>query len=643
MKLVQKAVSAATAAIMAASACAVNISTVGMADAAGSKAAIDLVNDMGLGWNLGNTFDAWSASYVNGGCPASSYETIWGNAVTTQEMISEIHKYGFNSVRIPITFGKCTDPTTFIIDEDYLARVKEVVGYCTNEGMYAIVDMHWDWLSESAGATSWLNKGLDAEAQFKSMWTQIANYFKNCDEHVVFQDMNEVWWGNNYTSATSTSYNVLNTLNKDFVDVVRATGGNNANRLLVIAGANADLTNTISSSYTVPDDEMVAVDIHYYTPSPFCVMKANENWDGITPQTTWGTAAEKAAVATDLNKLKNRFVDNNIPVIIGEYGVLTNEGKDQSSIEAFIETVAGTAYSMNGISGFLWDDSDAGGHEYFSRKNLKWWDEKIGDIYSSISKTGYKAPTIDWVETEPDEDNLYTIGNSTRLKIDFDCPFANDDHHISGTGTVSWWDLVTNSWHQNAIIFGVTSDENGLHFNELGEEDENKERPIVQYGYVNIPSDAMPTSVKLELAWFGYNRFENGEYVEWAGEVPSDSYPTISKVWIDGVVEDEPTTEPVTTEPTTEPTTDTPSNVVWGDANCNGDVNLSDAVAILQYVALPAKYALSEEGERNADVVDNGTSGINGIDALAVQMVDAKLLTTDDLPISREALSAKGK
>lgn len=137
--------------------------------------------------------------------------------------------------------------------------------------------------------------------------------------------MNEVWWSNNYTSASSASYTTLNTLNQDFVDTVRATGGNNADRLLVLAGANADLTKTISSSYKLPDDDMVAVDVHYYTPSEFCVRKANDTWG--TNKTTWGTSAEKAAVVTDFNKLKSKFIDNGTPVIIGEYGVLTDEGQ----------------------------------------------------------------------------------------------------------------------------------------------------------------------------------------------------------------------------------------------------------------------------------------------------------------------------
>lgn len=192
------------------------------------------------------------------------------------------------------------------------------------------------------------------------MWKEIATYFKDYDNHLVFEDMNEVTF----------DYSVLNKFNQSFVDNVRATGGNNKDRLLLLAGANADLTKTCNSSYIVPDDDMLAVDIHYYTPPTFCVMKQNENWGGTLPATTWGTNAEKTDLANNFAKLKTNFVDKGIPVIIGEYGVLTNEGKEQESIRDFVKTVAGTALSMNGVAGYLWDDSDSGGHKYFSRKNL---------------------------------------------------------------------------------------------------------------------------------------------------------------------------------------------------------------------------------------------------------------------------------
>lgn len=680
MNIFKKALTTLTASAMVMSATISSIGALGTADAAGSQSAIDLVNDMGLGWNLGNTFDAWSASYTDGSCPADKYETIWGNSKTTQAMISEIHKYGFNSVRIPVTFYKCTDPSTYDISDDYLARVKEVVDYCVNEDMYAIIDMHWDWVSpsDSGNPTLWLNKGLDSEAQFKAMWTEIANYFKSYDNHVVFQDMNEVWWGDNYTSSSSKSYTVLNTLNQDFVDVVRATGGNNSNRLLLLAGANADLTKTISSAYKVPDDKMVAVDIHYYTPPTFCVAPQNSSW-GYT--STWGTAAEKAAVVTDFNKLKSRFVDNNIPVIIGEYGVLTSQGKDVSSIEAFVETVAGTAYSMNGISGFLWDDSDAGGHEYFSRNNLKWWNDNIGAIYSKISNTGYTAPTIDWVETEITEDEgvlKFQVGNSTRIKLVFDSQYAKT---MGAGGTLSYWDTVSNTNKQNAVSISVTwNDMTGeLLANELGEADEDGNQPVVNTGFISIPGDVAPANAYINLYWAGYNEMNGDEWVAWHNLDEAD-YPTLVKVYIDGVVEEPEettttteattttttvttttTTEESTTTTTTEATTTaektttskaaetstetttatettkpvetsgTAEDILYGDANGDSKVNMADAVFIMQCNANPGEFQVADENKAAADVSGNG-DGITNNDALAIQRFEAGIVKA--LPVA---------
>ena len=631
MKKFSKVISAVTASAMMMTASISTFGSITAVDAADNMTAIEIVNDMGLGWNLGNTFDAWSTNYKNGNCPSSQYETMWGNVATTQEMISEIHKYGFNSVRIPVTFYKCTDPSTYTISEDYLKRVKQVAEYCTNEGMYAIIDMHWDWVDPSNNADLWLNKGLDSETQFKTMWKQIANYFKDCDQHVVFQDMNEVWWSNNYTSASSASYTTLNTLNQDFVDTVRATGGNNADRLLVLAGANADLTKTISSSYKLPDDDMVAVDVHYYTPSEFCVRKASDTWG--TNKTTWGTSAEKAAVVTDFNKLKSKFIDNGTPVIIGEYGVLTDEGKEQASIEAFVETVAGTAYSIDGMAGFLWDDSDAGGHKYFSRKNLQWWNSNIGDIFSKISNTGYVAPTIDWVEAEVVDDNgklKFQIGNSTRVKLVFESPYAKT---LGGGGTLSYWDTVSNSNKQNAAIFSISYNEmsDELLANELGEEDADKNRPVVNTGYISIPADVSPVNAYIDLTWAGYNEMNGDEWVAWHN-LKSDEFPTLVKVYIDGVVE----TPDVTTTTTT--TTSTESDALCGDANCDGKVDLSDAVMILQALSNKDKYGvtgsdpshITEQGMINADC-NKVRDGVTTLDALTVQRYVVNLV--ESLPI----------
>ena len=637
MKKFKKALSALTAVTTLMTAAAGGAGSLGTA-AAETKTAVELVQDMGLGWNLGNTFDCWGTNWSSGNATADSWETSWGNAKTTQEMITEIHNYGFNSVRIPITWYKATDPTTFDINDDYLARIKEVIDYCYNEDMYVIINMHWDWVDPSNNANLWLNKGLSAETQFKTMWKEIATYFKSYDNHLVFEDMNEVWWENNYTSSASASYTTLNTLNQDFVDVVRATGGNNADRLLVLAGANADLTKTCNSAYIVPDDDMVAVDIHYYTPANFCVRKASDSWG--TNQTTWGTASDKSDMLNALNKLKTRFIDSGTPVIIGEYGVLTNEGKDLASIEEFVKTMAEYAKGINGMSSFLWDDSDSGGHKYFSRKNLTWFDETIGKNFSTIAGTEYEAPKVDWVEAELVDDNgvlKFQIGNSTKVKLVFDSEHAAT---LGAGGTISYWDMISNSNKQDAVSISVGYNEltGELLANELGEEDADGNREVVHTGYIAIPGDVAPANAYIQLYWAGYNEFSaSGEYIGW-NNLTEEDFPELVKVYIDGVVDnDEPettttteepvvttttTAEPETTttttaaEPETTTTTSEPSDVTYGDANGDKTVSVADATLIMQSIANPNTFTVTDPVA--ADCSGSG-DGITSGDALAIQ------------------------
>ncbi|MCD8188506.1 MAG: cellulase family glycosylhydrolase [Ruminococcus sp.] len=611
MKIINKALSAFTAAVMCGSICISSVGSIGTATAADTDmTAIELVDAMGLGWNLGNTFDCWN---VNG-----AVETGWGNLKTTQAMIDTIHDYGFDSVRIPITWYEHTDSSTYDIDDDYLARIKEVIDYCYNNDMYVIINMHWDWVDPSNNADLWLNNGLDAEEQFITMWTEIATYFAEYDNHLVFEDMNEVWWES--SSYTSTDYTILNTLNRDFVDTVRGLGGNNADRLLLLAGANADLSMTCSSSYVLPDDDMIAVDIHYYTPATFCVMTQYENWSGTLPTTTWGTNSNLSDLANSFAKLKQNFVDNGVPVVIGEYGVLTNDVKEEESIEAFLEAVAGTALETEGFASFLWDGSDAADMEYFSRKTLQFHNEDIGQIYIDLADSGYVPPTIDWVEVEIDENGKFQIGNATMFKLEFSCDVADELHLIGSGGYVSYWDSLSESNVQNAISISVTSDDTGEIVCSEVDDDFN----VIQYGYINVPENVSPANVYAQIYWAGYNTFEeDGTYVDWTN-LDSEDFPVLVKAYIPGVVEDEDddqdTTDDTsdTTDDTSDDTSDTVEAVLWGDANDDGSVDISDSVAILSYVSNTSKYPLTAQGLANADVNLNG-DGLSNSDSLAVQ------------------------
>lgn len=378
MKMMRRLLSFLTAGALAATA-AVTIVPVGSVSvSAADSAAISLVEEMGLGWNLGNALDSCNITWVNPLTP-EAVETGWGNIVTTEAMIKEVQKAGFDTVRIPVTWGQMMDSNNQV-NTAFLARVKEVVNYCVDNGMYAIVDTHHDedWI-KSADSTT-LEK-------FKALWTQIANYFADYDNHLVFEGMNEVSFNSNSQAME---------FNQAFVDTVRATGGNNANRLLIVPAVSNNTAKALSSDFSAPTDaaNMVAVSVHYYEPPQFCVADANASWGH---RETWGTSADYTTLNSDFNALETKFLDNGIPVVIGEYGVVNSDkygqsdqtyNKDEESIKKFLTAVASTAYQKDGMCPVVWDDSDSGTIKYFSRKNMSWYDSDVVSIFTNIKNGG---------------------------------------------------------------------------------------------------------------------------------------------------------------------------------------------------------------------------------------------------------------
>lgn len=355
----------------------------------------ELVKDMGLGWNLGNTFDC-IGDWITPGA-TSNYETAWGNPVTEQAMIKQIKKQGFKTVRIPVTWTHNVDSDNKIKAE-WITRVKEVVDWCIEEDLYVIINLHHD----GGGDTSaWIRNAqkdyATTEKKFVDIWKQICEEFKDYSDYLVFESMNEV----EFTSVSkSEAYELLNKLNQSFVDTVRASGANNAKRHLLIAGYNTDIAQTSDSRYQMPSDpeNKLILSLHYYTPSPFCVAEANVSW--CTPRTTWGTADDYAELEANMQKVYLNFVNKGVPVIIGEYGVLTEEKnqKDPESIEKFLSATALTALEY-GICPVLWDSGNSGDMQYFNRKTLDFNSQDIEDVYFGLSKK-IENNEIDYREVE---------------------------------------------------------------------------------------------------------------------------------------------------------------------------------------------------------------------------------------------------
>jgi len=271
---------------------------------------MDLVADMKIGWNLGNTLDA------TGGIGIAS-ERAWGNPKTTQEMIDKILDAGFNVIRLPITWdGHFGAAPEYKIHDIWLQRVKEVVDYAYNKGAYVIINTHHEeWYMPTEE-----NKVANGE-QIVALWTQIAEYFKDYDEHVIFEGLNEprLRGTSKEWSGDSKASEVINYWEQLFVDAVRATGGNNTLRHLMITGYAASSSRDNLAKIKLPEDDKLIVSVHAYTPYNFAL-----NTKGTS---TWDVAKDARDIDSLMKTINDLFISKGIPAIIGEFGAMNKENE----------------------------------------------------------------------------------------------------------------------------------------------------------------------------------------------------------------------------------------------------------------------------------------------------------------------------
>lgn len=411
MRLLKKAISALAAMAMCAVFVVNSTEPAEIITAAGTMRDMtsqEIVSDMGLGWNLGNSFDSY---YSGQSISASAVETAWGNPTITKELIQAIKAEGFKTIRIPVTWMNCLDSSNNI-DAAFMSRVKEVVDYCINEGLYVVLNVHHDGSTDGGWLRNAQNDYTNVSAKYQKIWEQIADNFKDYSDYLIFESMNEVAF-NTSGNPTSDNYTTLNKLNQLFVDTVRASGSNNEERHLLIAGYNTDTSMTCDNRFVVPTDpaDRCIVSIHYYSPSTFCVATSGSSWGY---SSTWGTAAEQQALDADLDLLKTRFVDAGTPVIIGEYGVLTESenGKDQSSIVAYLKAVAEGALKR-GICPVLWDSGNGGDMRFINRTSKTWNISALDSVYADLAEQYSTGVTTPVVTSDPEKDNSKTVALQT--------------------------------------------------------------------------------------------------------------------------------------------------------------------------------------------------------------------------------------
>ena len=342
----------------------------------------EITEAMGMGWNLGNQLEA-----LSGGIPK---ETGWGNPIITEELLKLVSEQGFKTVRIPVSYlthiGEGPDYT---IEKEWLDRVQEVVDYVINNDMFAIINIHGDGYYTIPGG--WLlcaepaDKQTEIKEKYEAVWKQIADRFKNYDEHLIFESMNEVFDGQ-YGGPTAEGYANINDYNRIFADTVRKTGSNNTKRWLLMPGWNTNASQTFGDfGFEIPEDSLceadgkrIMVSVHYYDPYNFTI-----NEDMNAAKTQWGKygvenverSNNETYAAGIMKRLHDKFVSEGYPVVIGEMGVQDKTKIDPSHNEFrryWLEVVVSAAKRQGCIpvywdNGFMYDK----GFAIFDRQNVK--------------------------------------------------------------------------------------------------------------------------------------------------------------------------------------------------------------------------------------------------------------------------------
>lgn len=296
--------------------------------------SLSFVHDMKIGYNIGNTFDAYKDADVK---DDMTIETAWGNDKVTKEYVKAIHDNGFNTVRIPISWHNHVDEN-YNINEAWLDRVQEVVDYAVEEDMYIIINIHHDNHLE---ANAFYPDEAHKEQSLKyieSIWTQVADRFKDYDNKLIFEGMNEPrlvghnneWWIDPNNEDCKESISVINELNQKFVDVVRASGSNNKDRYLMCPGYCASPDGVLNDDFIMPTDSAdnkIILSVHAYTPYSFALESPGiDNFDA-------SVYSSHKDIDDFMDKLYTKYISQGIPVVIGECGCVDKNGNLQDRVD----------------------------------------------------------------------------------------------------------------------------------------------------------------------------------------------------------------------------------------------------------------------------------------------------------------------
>ncbi len=389
--------------------------------------ALELTKLMGNGINLGNTMEAYNhKAYLSGSDP-TSFENIWGQPTTTQEMIDDMKAMGFDTIRIPVawTNGMNFESGDYTIDERLMNRVEEIVNYALNADMYVIINDHWDggwWGMFGSEDMAVREKGME---MYKAMWTQIGQRFGDYSYKLIFESGNEEMGdrlndsditGSKGILSKNECYEKTTEINNEFVKLIRSLGGKNEDRFLLIAGYNTDITLTCDDKYVMPDDTAdgkLFISVHYYTPWDYCGTDAIQQWG----------SPDDYEEQNGLLERMTKFTDKGYGVIIGEYAVMKSSGIGQKpDTDKFYKNFLDNCDLYN-YCPLLWDCSNL-----YRRSTGKISDETVAAVFkdrTAADEAGKDYGDIQ-AKAKADIDAAYELSMETAMK-DVSVP-ASDEY-----------------------------------------------------------------------------------------------------------------------------------------------------------------------------------------------------------------------
>lgn len=598
------------------------------------QSAFDITSQMVIGWNLGNSLDSTNDNLTMDSSP-KKFAMAWGNPEPTKELIEAVKNGGFNTIRIPTTWYQHLyldeSTNTYKIDAKWLAYVKQFVDYAYDMDMFVILNVHHEnWVNVAKFTDETYN---DASKKLNDIWSCLAETFKDYDQHLVFEGMNEPRETNNPSNSEwgdgdANSWNYINRLNKVFVDAVRGQGSSyNKERLLMLPGYHAGNSVSTVRAIEIPENSgNVALSVHAYNPYFFCMdtsNMANHTYPGAS-----GYGSDyKTELQTMFNSYKSIIAEKNVPIVMGEFSA-----SDFNNTESRINW-AKDYLSMAkdaGIPCVLWDNnvvadgnSDNGeAHGYIYRLTNTWYPNSapvIAAMMDTVGVSDYNLPEYkEYVAPEFSWDNV-------KIGDDWIELYYNKDGNALTAWTpdkVSGWQQYLNEDYMYAMVFDAMIDpaivaqtsNNGWYY-ILSDNDLNSDF-VLYYTYEDIKKVFDSNSADIGSISDLYVSAHAGD-------------ATIYGLYAVPVNSVQPSTEE-TTEETTE---EVKPDIIPGDVNEDKKVNVFDSVALrrmlLNNLSHPVPMVVLPPSPSPADTNGNGTIEIADLVLLNQWLVgmDVKLTT----------------